>query len=159
MSKIPKSIPIWIFILVIPLTLMPAIYAALTVQKRTYTSMFGEIVDVSEDLSVVSKGIDMQPSPKSAVTNVTLNTPLATGRTALTKGDYTYSVEAAIVTTSANTKYNCSLYQEQGGAWVYVDSLYVLQGGTPAVGDGATLTWDIGPSLQSSVYKLVIEPY
>lgn len=159
LRKIPKSIPTWIFILVIVLTLIPTIVAVLTVQNRTYTSLWGEVVDVSEDLNVVGKGIDIQPANRPAVTNVTLNTPLATGRTALAKGNYTYSVEVAVATLSANRKYNCTLYQEQAGAWINIGSLYVLQSGTPAVGDGATLTWDIGASLQSSVYKLVIEPY
>lgn len=159
MKKIPKSIPTWIFILVIVSTLIPAIVAVLTVQNRTYTSLWGEVVDVSEDLNVVSKGIDIQPANRLAVTNVTLNTPLATGRTALTKGNYTYSVEVSVATVSVDTRYNCTLYQEKAGAWIYIDSLYVLQSGTPAVGDGAKLTWDIGASLESSVYKLVIEPY
>ena len=159
MKKIPKSIPTWIFILVIVSTLIPAIVAVLTVQNRTYTSLWGEVVDVSEDLDVVGRGIDIQPANRPAVTNVTLNTPLATGRTTLTKGNYTYSVEVTVATLSADTKYNCTLYQEQAGSWIYIDSLYVLQSGTPAVGDGAKLTWDIGSSLESSVYKLVIEPY
>jgi len=159
LKKIPKSIPTWIFILVIVSTLIPAIVAVLTVQNRTYTSLWGEVVDVSEDLNVVSRGIDIQPANRPAVTNVTLNTPLATGRTTLTKGNYTYSVEVTVATLSADIKYNCTLYQEQAGAWIYIDSLYVLQSGTPAVGDGAKLTWDIGSSLESSVYKLVIEPY
>ena len=159
MKKIPKFMPTWIFILVIILTLIPAIVAVLTVQNRTYTSLWGEVVDVSEDLNVVSKGIDIQPANRPAVANVTLNTPLATGRTALTKGNYTYSVEVTVATPLANIRYNCTLYQEQADAWINMDSLYVLQSGTPAVGDGAKLTWDTGASLQSSVYKLVIEPY
>jgi hypothetical protein len=159
LKKIPKSIPLWIFIMVIVLALIPAIYAVLTVTTRTYTSLFGEVIEVSEDLNVVPKGIDIEPAPKSAVTNVTLGTPLAKGRTALTRGDYSYSVEVIVANISANTRYNCSLYQEQAGAWIYIDSLYVLQSGTPAVGDGANLKWDIGVSLQSSAYKLVIETY
>ena len=143
---------------------IPGIWAALTVQNTTKTSIFGEIYTVTEELSVTTQGVDISPSAKSAAgTNstspVTLTGVGATVRTDIAKGNYSYAVEVSIATTSANAKYNVTLYREQSDAWVYIDSLYVQQAASPSAGEKATLSWDIGASLSSSTYKIEIETY
>ena len=159
-----RNIPLWLLILLVVLAAAPGIYATLTVQNQTYTSIFGEIVTVTEDLNIVTQGIDISPSAKSVVGNesgspVTLTAAGAIVRTDIAKGNYYYSVEVNVATTSANTKYNVTLYKEESGEWTSVDSLYVQQSGTPAVDDKAVLSWDLGASLSSSVYKIEIQTY
>ena len=163
-NLLKRNIPLWLLILLVVLAAAPGIYATLTVQNQTYTSIFGEIVTVTEDLNIVTQGIDISPSAKSVVGNesgspVTLTAAGAIVRTDIAKGNYYYSVEVNVATTSANTKYNVTLYKEESGEWTSVDSLYVQQSGTPAVDDKAVLSWDLGASLSSSVYKVEIQTY
>lgn len=160
-----RRVPLWLVLILSFVLLVPSIYAVLTVQTRTYISLFGEIVDVTEDLDVVSQGVDVQNSNKAAQgaepgSPVTLDPgENAKARTALTKGHYVYSVEASVATVSANTKYNCTLYMEVSEQWENKGSLYVKQSSTPSIGDKALLTWDIGTTLNSTVFKLEIEIY
>ena len=161
--KLIKPVPLWLVLILILLG-GTAVYAALTVQTKTYGSLFGEIIDVTEELTVVSKGVDISPSTKTAQGNVStspVNMTAAgnTSRTDISMGNYTYMVEVSVATVSAGQKYNCTLYKEQNDSWVYIDSLYVQQGDSPSVDDKALLTWDIGASLSSTVTKVVIEPY
>jgi hypothetical protein len=161
---IHKAVPIWLVSLLVLIPSVSVVWTALTVQNTTKASLFGEIYTVTEELSVMTQGIDISPSAKSAAgtdsgSPVILTAPGAKVRTDIAKANYYYSVELSIVTTSANTKYNATLYQEQSDAWVYIDSLYIQQSTTPSVGDKATLSWDIGSSLETSTYKVDIEIY
>lgn len=118
----------------------------------------------NNNLSVVTQGLDLSSNVKSAAgtdsgSPVTLTSGGATVRNDIAKANYYYSVEISIVTTSASTKYNATLYQVQSDAWVYIDSLYVQQDVTPSAGDKATLSWDIGSSLETSTFKVDIETY
>ena len=163
-NLLKSPIPIWLVILLVVLTATPGVYAVLTVQNRTYTSIFGEIVNVTEDLSIVTNGIDISPSPKSAAgtssaSPITMTASGDTARTDIAKGNYFYSVDVSVTTLSASTKYNVTLYKEESGTWVGMGSLYVQQGGTPSVDDKAVLSWDMSASLSSSVYKVKIETY
>ena len=60
-----KAIPLW-FVILLTLLSIPGIWAALTVQNTTKTTIFGEVYTVTEDLSVVTQGVDISPSAKSA---------------------------------------------------------------------------------------------
>ena len=157
-----RHIPLWVVLLLAISATFPGVYAVLTVNNRTYTSIFGEIVIVTEDLSVVTHGIDISPAHKDpagtdSLLPITMTSSIA--RTDIAKGNYFYSVDVSVTTLSASTKYNVTLYMEESDEWVGVASLYVQQGGAPAEGDKATLSWDIGASLSSSVYKIEIETY
>jgi len=161
---INRTIPLWFVALLVLISSVPGVYAVLTVQNTTKTSMFGEIYTVTEALTVVTQGVDLIAGTKTAVGDssaspVTLTAGGATVRTGITKGNYAYAVRVSIATVSANTKYNVTLYREQNEAWVYVDSLYVQQSASPSIGDKATLTWDTGASLSSSTFKVDIEQY
>lgn len=156
------SVPVWLVILIFVMLGVPGIYAAMTISEIQYVAIYGEVFTITGELTVTSNGVDAAKADKSASglnpdDPVTLRSGGPGGRahTDITKWDWTYSIDVSVATVSPETKYKVTLYKDGE----VVASLYVKQGADPDIGDRATLTWDIGASLDSSSFKVEIVTY
>ena len=154
-----KVIPLWfVVVLTIPLTI-GVVLAAVTVQTTNYTSIGGEVVNVSEKLSCAGMGIDVEDDTLSAAGGtfgaaVEMTADGAVANTATTQGHYIYLYKLQVVTLDAGKVYKAQLFMDgesQG-------SCYVTQHATdPLTSHHAHLTYDIGTSLASAVFEIEVK--
>ena len=152
-----KVIPMWfVVVLAIPLTI-GVVLAAVTVQTTNYTSIGGEVVNVSEKLSCAGMGIDVEDDTLSAAGGtfgaaVEMTAGGAIANTATTQGQYIYLYKLQVVTLDAAKVYKAQLFKDG----VSQGSCYVKQSADPSASDHAHLTYDIGATLSSAVFEIEV---
>ena len=158
-----KRIPVYLVLAIVVLVIAGSIsaYAAISsATTRTVTTIGGEIFVLTEELTATPQGVGITIDTISAAgatlaTNVTMTTAGASANTALTQGNFEYRLEAKIATTSASQEYSVELFADgttKGTVYIGQDP------SSPAVDDYVTVKWDLGTSLDDSVYEIQVLP-
>jgi len=158
-----KRIPVYLVIFMLAITAMGsvAIYAITSsATTRTVTTIGGEIFVLTEELTLTPQGIGISTSTASAVgdslaNNVTMTSSGASANTALVLGQFEYRLNVEIATVSAAQDYSVELLANgvsQGTVYIGQDS------SGAAIADYVTIKWDLGTSLDDSVYEIQVLP-
>lgn len=158
-----KAVPVWLIcLLIVPLTISVA-YAASSIDTVTgdnISTIGGEVVTVSEDVSCTPGGIDVASSDVAAAgtsdgsEEAMDDVGTEAANEAITTGHFTYDCTVAVVTVTNEKEYTAVL--EIDG--VAQDTLYIEQAAASVIGDDIDLTWDLGTSLSGGVYVVKVLP-
>jgi hypothetical protein len=163
-SALKRQVPLYAVVLAVALAAIAGAmiaYTTVTITTRTVTTIAGEVFVLTEELSVSDFGTsiatsDASATGTSAATAVVMTSTGAAANTAITKGDYVYSVKVVVAITqpTPDKVYKVTL-KEDGTS---KGDVYIKTGDTPAQGDSVTVSWDLGTSLASRVYEVDIVP-
>jgi len=151
------SIPLWETIPLL-IALIAVTFAALTVNQTTYSNVFGEVVDVVEEVTVTSGGISVASENETAVGNTTvtavvMNTTDPEARTKITKAHWVYKVQITCnAITPADTTFQVDLYIGD----TLNATLYVKSDADPIDTEMATCRFDIGSDLSTNEAYMII---
>lgn len=155
-----KRVPLWVVLLLMVALLAVSITYAVTANQRTFTTLFGEVIDVTTEVSITELMIDIAKQSQSAVgdtpaTAVTMTSGNPTAQTTITKPNWLYQVELECITgtTPASTTFKVDLYINS----TLSNTLYVASDADPATGEQATCKFDIGADLSNTAsYMMVV---
>lgn len=152
------SIPLWQTIPLL-IALIAVTFAVLTVNQTTYSNVFGEVVDVVEEVTVTSGGISVASENETAMGNTTgtavvMNTTDPKARTTITKAHWVYKVQITCInaTTPADTTFQVDLYIGD----TLNATLYVKSDADPIDTEMATCRFDIGSALPTNEAYMII---
>ena len=143
--------------------------SASTITTRSVTTIGGEVFTLTGDLSISSYSTATSTTaysvaPLSLDASGTSGTPMvmtaggSTANTAITQGDFVYTVIVAVAhDVSVTTTYDVTLKVDGNvNGNVYIQQV----SGTPTtqVGNSVSISWDLGNTLQSHVFEIDIVP-
>jgi len=153
-----RCIPLW-GIIPLLIALNVVCFAAIIVNQTTYSNVFGEVVDVVEEVTVTSGGISVASENEAAVGNtqgtaVVMNTTDPMARTTITKAHWVYKVQITCInaTTPADTTFEVDLYLGD----TLNATLYVKSDADPIDTEIATCRFDIGSDLSTNEAYMII---
>ena len=159
MSFLRKKVPACVMLIVVVLAgLTGAMVAstAVTIQSRSVTTINGEVFTITGDLTVSGFNTSIAYATASAVgtsgSPVAMTSGGSVANTAITMGDYTYSVTVTIANSHVSQGYAVTLKQ----AGISQGIVYIAQDAAGTVDYKVTVTWDLGTSLASAVYEVYI---
>ena len=154
-----KRVPLWIVVLLLVALIALSTAYAITVNQRTYATLFGEVIDVTTELTVTELMIDIAKRTRSAVgdtpaTAVKMTNANPMARTDLTKPNWIYQVELECITgtTPASTTFKVDLYVNS----TLSATLYVASDADPATGEKVKCKFDIGADLSTSASYMLV---
>ena len=154
-----KRVPMWVVILLLVALMVVSIAYAITVNQRTYATLFGEVIDVTTELTITELIIGIAKQSQSAVgdtaaTAVTMAVANPEARTTITKPNWLYQVEIECITgtTPASTTFKVDLYLGN----TLNATLYIGSDAVPATGEKVTCKFDIGADLSTSASYMVV---
>jgi hypothetical protein len=161
MSFLRKKVPACVMLIVVVLAgLTGAMVAstAVTIQSRSVTTINGEVFTITGELTV--SGFNTSIAYATASAAGTSGSPVAmtsggsAANTAITMGNYTYSVTVTIASSHVSQGYAVTLKQDGISQGI----VYIAQDAAGTVGYKVIVTWDLGKSLASAVYEVYIVP-
>lgn len=154
-----KRVPLWIVILLLVALMVVSIAYAITASQRTYATLFGEVIDVTTDLTITELIIGLAKQSESAVgdtpaTAVTMAVSNPEARTTITKANWLYQIELECITgtTPASTTFKVDLYINS----TLSATLYVGSDADPATNEKVTCRFDIGADLSTSASYMIV---
>lgn len=154
-----KHVPLWVVMLLLVALIFVSIIHAITVNQRTYATLFGEVIDVTTQLTITELIMGIAKQSQSAVgdtaaTAVTMAIANPEARTMITKPDWLYQVEIECITgtTPASTTFKVDLYIGN----TLNATLYVQSDAAPATGEKVTCKFDIGADLSASESYMIV---
>ena len=162
MSLSRKQVPAYLMLIVVAFAGIAGamvVVATGTIGARSVTTINGEVFTLTGDLTVSSFSTSISTATASAAgtseTPVAMTSVGSAANDAITLGHYVYSVNVTVANIHNSQAYKVTLLQ----AGTSVDDVYIKQGTSSVQNDNATVTWDIGTSLQTAVYEVDIVTY
>ena len=163
MSFMRKPIPAYLVLVMLAVIAVMSVGVFSVISSastRTVTTIGGEVLVITEELTVTPQGIGITTATIGAAgdtlpNNVTMTSGGASANTALTQGNFEYRLECNVTTTSAGQEYSVELFADgtsKGTVYIGQDP------STPAVDDYVIVKWDLGTSLDDSVYEIQVLP-
>ena len=155
-GKLLKLFAILIVIVIAGVTGAMVAFATVTTSTRSVTTINGEVFTLTGDLTV--SGFSTSIATTASAAAGTSGSPVAmtsggsAANTAITMGDYTYTVTVTIANSHANQGYAVTLKQDGASQGI----VYIAQDAAGSVGYKVIVTWDLGLSLASHVYEVDI---
>jgi len=162
MSLSRKQVPAYLMLIVVAFAGIAGamvVVATGTIGARSVTTINGEVFTLTGDLTVSSFSTSISTATASAAgtsgSPVAMTSVGSAANDAITLGHYVYSVNVTVANIHNSQAYKVTLLQ----AGTSVDDVYIKQGTSSVQNDNATVTWDIGTSLQTAVYEVDIVTY
>jgi hypothetical protein len=172
MNLLRKQVPAFVMLIVVVLAgLIGAVIASVatsTITTRSVTNIGGEVFTLTGDLAISSYSTSPSTTTYSVATSsigasgtidspVVMTNPGSTANTAITQGDFVYTVTVTVVhDVETTTTYDVTLKVdgEVNG------NVYIQQLSSPPtqVGDSVSISWDLGITLESHVFEIDIVP-
>ena len=156
-----KRVPLWavVALLVVLIIMAVSITYAITASQRTFTTLFGEVIDVTTEVSITELMIDITKQSQSAVGDtpaaaVIMTTGNPEARTTITKPNWIYQIEIDCITgtTPASITFKVDLYINS----TLSNTLYVASDAVPDTGEKATCKFDIGADLSNTASYMIV---
>jgi hypothetical protein len=131
-------------------------FASVTINTRSVTTINGDVFTITGDLTVSGFSTSIAWQGINAVgtsgSPVAMTSGGSVANTAITMGDYTYSVTVTIANSQVSQEYAVTLKQDGASQGI----VYIAQDAAGTVGYKVIVTWDLGLSLASHVYEIDI---
>ena len=93
-----KRVPLWVVLLLLVALIGVSVTYAITVNQRTYATLFGEVLDITTEVTITELIIGIAKQSQSAVGNTSATAVIMTtgnpeARTDVTKPNWLYQVE------------------------------------------------------------------
>jgi len=154
-----RYIPLWEIIPLLIALIAVSFAAGITVNQTRYSNVFGEVVDVVEEVTVTSGGMSVASANEAAVGNtsgtaVVMSTIDPEARTTITKAHWVYKVQITCInaTTPADTTFKVDLYVGD----TLNATLYVKSDADPIDTEMAACRFDIGSALSTNEAYMII---
>lgn len=130
---------------------------SLTTTTRTVTTIDGEVFFITEELDTIPQGIGITTNTIGAAGDssspVIMTVSGASANTALVQGRFEYRLKVEIDVVQGGDEYIVELYADG----VSEGTVYIKQAlAGAAINDYVTIKWDLGSSLDDSVYEIQI---
>ena len=172
MNLLRKQVPAFVTLIIVVLAgLAGAMIASATstISSRSITNIGGEVFTLTENLAISSYSASPSTSSYSVAPSsidasgtsgspVTMTTDGSTANTAITQGDFVYTVTVTVIhDVDTTTTYDVTLKVDGAvNGEVYIQQL----SGTPTsqINNKVSISWDLGNTLQSHVFEIDIVP-
>lgn len=172
MNLLRHQVPAFVMLIVVVLAgLAGAMIASATstISSRSITNIGGEVFTLTENLAISSYSTSTSTTTYSVAPTsidasgtsdspVVMTTDRSTANTAITQGDFVYTVTVTVVhDVSSTTTYDVTLKVDGTvNGDVYIQQLSDTP--TSQIGDSTSISWDLGNTLQSHVFEIDIVP-
>lgn len=173
MNLLRKQVPACVMLIAVVLAGLTGAVIAFsesTITSRSVTTIGGEVFTLTGDLGITSYSaspsssiysvapITLDPAGTSTLPVVMSATTGITANTAITQGDFVYTVTVAVVhDASTATTYDVTLKVDGTvNGDVYIQQLSGTS--TSQIGNSVSISWDLGNTLLSHVFEVDIVP-
>jgi len=156
---VKKRFPLYLFLVILPVFAMVStgVYSAiLEISTRTITTIGGEVFDITEELIMTPQGINITLTDTDAIGDISnpviMISTGASANTDLIQGHFEYRLKVEIDVVSGGDVYIVELYADGSS----MGTVYIEQDSGAVVNDYVIIKWDLGSSIDDSVYEIQI---